>query len=328
MFGADSVEVVMNRRQAFAVLGGSVLAARSARPQAAAEKDGGPKAGVSAPPRTSPLICAWSQNLIKVPYPQLGSIAQQIGYDGVDLTVTDNGHVNPRITNVDLVRAFESVRGANLEVPMITTNITSTNDQTAYPILAITGHTQVHLYRLGFWPWSRTPGVPPDIPRRMAEVRADLTNLVTLGRNYQMIAMFPNKAGGYVGEALWDVQTIIADMDPQWIGYYFDPSQAVAEGALSGWEIALRLALPRLKAVAVQDFTWAKTGGVTRMQMCPMGEGIVDWAAFFRILFEAKFTGAISIHQEYQAQDELAAMGKDLEFVRKQVKQAWNGPTN
>lgn len=299
------------------------MAARNATPQAAAEKDGGPKAGVTLGPRSTPLICAYSQNLIKIPYAQLGLVAQQIGYDGVDLTVMDNGHVNPRITNVDLVRAFESIRGASLEVPMITTTITSPNDPTAYPILAITGHTQVHLYRLGFWPYSTKAGAAPEIQRRLAEVRSDLNGLMALGRNYQMVAMLPNKAGGYVGEAVWDAQLILGDLDPALIGYYFDPSQATAEGAVSGWEIALRLALPRIKAVSVQDFTWAKAGGGMKMQMCPMGEGIVDWQAFFRILAEAHFTGPVSIYQEYTAQDEPGAMNKDLEFVRKQVKRAY-----
>ena len=142
----------VTRREALAASEPAPFGARRASAQAAAEKDGGPKTGAAPGPRTSPMICAFSQNLIKVPYPQLGLIAQQIGYDGVDLTVMENGHVNPHITNVDLVRAFESVRGAGLEVPMITTTITSLSDQTAYPILAITGHTQVHLYRLGFWP--------------------------------------------------------------------------------------------------------------------------------------------------------------------------------
>ena len=316
----------MNRRQALAALGAAAITARSARPQAAAEKDGGPKAGVAQGPRTAPMICGYSRNLIKVPYPQLGFIAQQIGYEGIDLTVMDGGHVDPHITNVDLVRALESVRGVGLEVPMISTTITSPNDQTAYPILAITGHTQVHLYRLGFWPWSNKPGTPPDIQRRLAEVRNDLMSLLALGRNYQMVAMFPNRAGAFVGEALWDAQAILGDMDPQWIGYYFDPSQATAEGGVSGWEIALRLALPRLKAVAVQDFTWAKNGTGWKMQMCPLGQGVVDWQSFFEILAAARYTGPISIHQEYTVQDEIAAMNKDLEFVRAHVKQAWGTP--
>jgi sugar phosphate isomerase/epimerase len=59
------------------------------------------------------------------------------------------------------------------------------------------------------------------------------------------------------------------------------------------------------------------------MQMCPLGEGVVDWTSFFRILADAKFTGPISIHQEYTVKDELGAMNKDLEFVRAQVKKAW-----
>lgn len=316
----------ITRRHAIAAIGASVLLAREAHPQQAAEKDGGPKAGVAQAPRTTPLICAFSQNLIKVPYPELGTIAQQIGYDGVDLTVMNGGHVDPHITNVDLVRAIESVRGAGLEVPMITTTLTTIADQTTYPILAIAGHTQVHLYRLGFWPYAvgQNFTLQVDIPRRLAQVRSDLTALAAVGRSYQMAAMFPNRAGGYVGEAVWDAQAIIGDMDPQWIGYYYDPSQATAEGGVSGWEIALRLALPRLKAVALQDFTWAKAAGdAWTMQLCPLGEGVVDWTSFFRILAEARFTGPISVHQEYRVQDELGAMNKDLEFVRKQVKQAW-----
>jgi L-ribulose-5-phosphate 3-epimerase len=316
----------VTRRQALGALGAAAIAVRDARPQAAAEKDGGPKAGMSQGPRTAPMLCGYSQNLIKVPYPQLGFIAQQIGYEGLDLTVMDGGHVNPHITNVDLVRAFESVRGVGLEVPMISTTINSPNDQTAYPILAITGHTQVHSYRLGFWPYATKPGAAPDVQRRLSEVRSDLMSLVALGRNYQMVAMFPNRAGAFVGEALWDAQAIIGDMDPQWIGYYFDPSQATAEGGVSGWEIALRLTLPRLKAVAVQDFTWAKNSTGSKMQMCPMGEGVVDWQAFFGILATAHYTGPLSIHQEYTAQDEIGAMNKDLEFVRTHVRQAWGLP--
>jgi hypothetical protein len=306
----------MTRRSAMVAITASALLARKASPQAAAEKDGGPKAGVAAPPRRTPMVCAYSQNLIKVEYPQLGIIAQQIGYDGVDLTVMDGGHVNPHIANVDLVRAFESVRGAGLDVPMISTTLTSINDQTSYPVLAITGHTQVHLYRLGFWPW----GPSPNIARRLAQVRNDLIGLVTAGRQFQMTAMFPNRAGGYVGESVWDTQSIIGDMDAESIGYYFDPSQT---GGPANWETALRLALPRLKAVAVQDYQWVNSGGDWIMKMCPMGEGLVDWARFFRVLAEAKFAGPLSIHMEYHQQDEPGAMAKDIDFVRKQIQQAY-----
>ena len=67
---------------------------------------------------------------------------------------------------------------------------------------------------------------------------------------------------------------------------------------MRGWEIALRLVLPRLKSVAVQDFVWTKADGGWKMQMCPMGEGMVDWTTFFRLLAQNRYTGPISIHYE------------------------------
>jgi hypothetical protein len=310
----------MTRRTAIA-LGASALLAPAAFPQAASEKSGGPLAGLQPGPRRAPMICCYSNNLIKVEYAQLGFIAQQIGYEGVDLTVMNGGHVNPMITNVDLVRAIESVRGPGLEVPLISTNITNAGDFTAYPILAITGHTQVHMYRTGYWPWSTTPTAPNPMAR-LAQVRNDILSVLPLGERSGMTALIPNRAG-FVGQAVWDTQTIIGEMNPQWIGYSFDPSQATAEGGVNGWEIALRLALPRLKAVSVQDFVWTKTGGAWKMQMCPMGEGMVDWDSFFRILAQNHFTGPVSIHYEYQSKDDLAAMTKDLEFVQARVRQFW-----
>ena len=303
----------MTRRDTLRTLGLAALAARDARPQAAAEKDGGPKAGIAKTARRTPLVCAYSQNLAKVPYAELGVIAGQIGYDGVDLTVMEGGHVNPHVTNVDLVRAIESVRGAALEVPMISTTISSPLDPTAYPILVITGHTQVHLYRTGFWPW----GPAPDPQRRLAAVRNDLSGLAAMGQRAEMIAMIPNRAGGFVGEAVWDMQAVIGSLDPAWVGYCFDPS------ATEPWEPALRLALPRLRSVVVQDFYWEKSGKTWARKMCPLGDGMVDWAAFFRILAGANFNGPLSIHFEYDEQDALGAMKKDLEFVRKQIAQAW-----
>jgi sugar phosphate isomerase/epimerase len=313
----------MTRRTALA-LGASALFAGRALPQAASEKSGGPPAGAGIAPRRAPLICCYSGNLSKVEYPQLGFIAQQIGYEGVDLTVMAGGHVNPQIANVDLVRAIESVRGPGLEVPLISTNITNVADYTAYPVLAIAGHTQVHMYRTGYWPWgtNAATSAAPNVTARLAQVRNDLLSLLPLGQSSQMMALIPNRAG-FVGEAVWDTQTIIGDLSPQWVGYSFDPSQATAEGGAGGWEIALRLALPRLKAVAVQDFVWAKTGAAWKMQMCPMGEGMVDWDAFFGILAANHFTGPLSIHYEYQSKDDPAAMTKDLEFVRARVRQFW-----
>ncbi|HVW85647.1 MAG TPA: TIM barrel protein [Bryobacteraceae bacterium] len=311
----------MNRRTAIGALGAAatvVTRVRAQQPGEPAAPDS-PRFGLSAPKRTAPMLCAYSRNMARIPYAELGLIAQQIGYEGIDLTVMIGGHVDPRVTNVDLVRAFESIRGAGLEVPMISTAITSALDPTAYPVLYLTGHSQIPLFRMGLWQY-RDSG---DIRQRLSQCRREMTQIVNLGQRCGITAMIPNRAGEYVGEAVWDSQSILQSIDPRWAGYIFDPAEATAEGGLGGWETALRLALPRLKALSLQDFYWTRAGGDWQMTKCPLGDGMVDWQRFFRIVSEARFTGPISIAMEYKPKDEPGAMSKDLDFARKQIQRAW-----
>ncbi len=277
-----------------------------------------PRFGNAAPKRLMPLLCVYSGNLAKVPYFQLGDIASQLGFDGVDLTVMIGGHVDPRITNVDLVRAFEAVRGSGLEVPMIATNIFGPQDSTAFPVLYLTGRSQVPLYRLGYWQYGNT--VP--IEQRLVQVRQDLVQLLPLAQRSTITAMVHNRAGGFVGQSIWDTQTVISTIDNRWVGYCYDPAEAMIEGGL-GWEAGLRLALPRLKALVLQDFYWAKTDAGWTMTKCPLGEGMVNWEKFFAIVAESGFTGPISIRQDYVVPDALGALTRDLEFARRHVQRAW-----
>jgi L-ribulose-5-phosphate 3-epimerase len=114
-------------------------------------------------------------------------------------------------------------------------------------------------------------------------------------------------------------------MDPRWIGYYFDPCHATAEGGEGGWLIGLRMALPRIKMVAIKDFRWEKRDGKWKMTMCPLGEGMVNWPKFFSMLAAARFSGPISLHMEHEAADERAAIARDFAFLRKQVDVAYGG---
>lgn len=125
--------------------------------------------------------------------------------------------------------------------------------------------------------------------------------------------------------ATWDVREIIRDLDPMWIGYYFDPGHATVEGGLDGWRIALRIAVPRLKMVALKDFYWRKSGGSWHPQWCPMGEGMVNWREVFAALAAARYAGPLSLHVEYEPADELAAIARDVEFIKKQVAAAYGG---
>jgi sugar phosphate isomerase/epimerase len=50
----------------------------------------------------------------------------------------------------------------------------------------------------------------------------------------------------------------------------------------------------------------------------------VQWQQVFALLAAARFSGPISLHLEYEAADELAAIARDLAFVKKQVAAAYS----
>ena len=267
-----------------------------------------------------PLLCLFSKHLPKLNYSELARTVKQIGFDGVDLTVRPEGHVLPGRVAQDLPRALETLRSAGLAVPMITTGLTSVNDPAARPTIETAGNLGLSRFKLGYWNYRDQES----IDARLDQVRSDVTGLVALAKEHGVTAGYHNHSGNYVGAAVWDIRAIIGEMDARTIGYYFDPCHATAEGGEGGWRIALRMALPRIQMVAVKDFVWEKSGGKWKMQMCPLGEGMVRWAEFFGMLAAARFQGPISMHAEYEPVDE-AALARDLAFLRKQVDAAYRG---
>jgi sugar phosphate isomerase/epimerase len=256
--------------------------------------------------------------LIKIPYDDLGPVLRGIGVDGCDLTVMRGGHIIPEQSAVDMVRGVEAITGVGLDVPVITTNYTSLADPTIRNVMAICGEMGVPVMRSGTWKYGDA-----DPEARLGEVQRDVIGLMSLARAVRMSIALPNVSGGYVGASLWDLNMILRGMDAASVGYAFDPAHASLQG---GWEVPLRVALPRLKVIAVRDFTWSKdAAGKPQPIPCPPGGGIVDWPKVFSIVGQARFSGPVTIHVDYQPKDELAAIRRDVEFVRKQIASAYGG---
>ena len=248
----------------------------------------------------------------------MGKTSRELGFEGVDLTVRAKGHVLPERAAEDLPRAVETIRSQGVAVPMITTELLSASNPTARPIISTAGRLKIPYLKPGYYRWGK--GDPLE---RLAEVRRDLQSLMELCREAGLQVGFHNHSGDYVGMAIWDTREIIRDLDPRWVGYYFDPGHSVVEGGSTGWQIALKLVAPRLKMVAVKDFYWAKQDGRWRVRWCPLGEGMVDWPNVFAAFAAARFSGPISLHIEYNPKDELAAIAQDLAFIKRQVKAAY-----
>jgi L-ribulose-5-phosphate 3-epimerase len=276
-----------------------------------------PVAAQTPPPR--PTICFFSKHLPELSWGELGRKLHEAGFQGVDLTVRRAGHVLPERAAEDLPRAVEAIRAHGIDVPMITTELTSASDPTARPILSAAARLRIPFFKLGYWRYG-----DGDPERAVRQAQADARGLAGLAREYGITAGFHNHAGR-VGLAGWDGKAVLQDLDPKWIGYYYDAQNATEEGAVAGWEVALRLALPRLKMAACKDFYWAKTNGRWVPVECALGEGMVNWSKVFTLLASVRFSGPLSVHQEYTPADRMAAAGKDLEFIKQHVQTAFGG---
>jgi L-ribulose-5-phosphate 3-epimerase len=269
--------------------------------------------------RTTPAVCLYSQVLIKVPYDELGPVLKSLGVDGCDLSVLPGGHVAPEQSAVDLMRAIEAVTGVGLDVPVISTACTSLADPNIRNVAAIAGEMGVPLFRAGAWKYT---AVEPEA--RLGEVQRDIAGLAALARAANMAVVVQNLAGDYVGASIWDLNLVIRGMDAAYVGYDLDIGYATAAGGAGASPVALRLVRQRLKMVTLRDFVWDKdAAGAWRMAPRPLGEGMVDFPKLFAALAAARFAGPVSLTLDYQPKDEISAIRRDVEFVRKQLAAAY-----
>ncbi len=265
-----------------------------------------------------PTLCFFSKPLPELNYDQLGKACREMGFAGVDLTVRPKGHVLPERVEQDLPRAVEEIGKHGVSVPMITTGLTSASDPAARATLRTAARLKIGYFKPGYMYYKGD-----DIEGTLATAKRDTESLAALGKEYGIVLGYHNHSGPYLGTAVWDIRAMLAASDPKWSGYYFDSCHATAEGGVAGWDVSLRLALPRLKMVAVKDFLWEKKDGKWRMEICPLGQGMVDLPKFFAMLAKGRFAGPMSLHVEYEPPDVKAATVRDVEVIRKHLRAAY-----
>jgi sugar phosphate isomerase/epimerase len=317
----------ITRRGAIAGLG--ALGALSLRAQ---KKRTGPM------PRATPSICLFS-DVLKIDYNDMGGFLQMMGFDGVELTVQPGGHI-PLEGDIDLhlERAVEAMTGSGIDVPVLSTSVTSVQSKELRTILGWGSEMGVPIFSPGQWP-NNGDGMASVI---MAQ--REISMLAQIGHAAKMQIALHNATPNFVGSSVAELNAAIRPFDAV-VGFNFDAGYAAAYsgpapgGASAGagdaaavaaakdaWLSALKLAVPRLKMATARDCKWAKgADGSQTLTQCPLGEGMVDWPQFFGVLAKANFTGPITLQVDYAPKDELAAVRKDLAFLKKQRAAAYGG---
>ena len=264
-----------------------------------------------------------------------GDVIKEIGFDGVDLTVRDKGHVLPENVVQDLPKAVKTLRGKGLSVPMLSTGILSADEPHTENIFRMAAEVGVPALKLGYHRYVEF-GTLRDV---MKDTKKKLKHLAKLARKYKVSANLHTHSGGYISAVAPITYMLIKDFDRAEIGAYVDPGHMFVEGGFKGWQIGLDILSPWINLCAAKSMGWARDvaddGSVKwRRVMYPINEGLVIWHEVFECLKAIGYDGPVSLHSEYEGASSWKSLSapelieqtkKDIVYIRGVIDEVYGG---
>jgi sugar phosphate isomerase/epimerase len=324
----------LSRREFLQVSSATAIAGVAGFSAPAAATPAAPATPVGARGPFHGTLCMFSKPVPQLSWAELAKAAKNAGFDGIDLTVREEGHVAPDRAETDLPKAVAAIRAEGLEVPMITTELRTGDEPNAEPILRTASKLSIPYLKPGYYYYKIV-----HVADEVNEAGRKLRGLVELAGKYGIQVGYHNHTD-YIGAVVWDMARVIEPLDPRWGGYYLDVGNLSASCGLTESKVATNLVLPRLKMAAVKDFRWKEVGphrwhAVT----CPLGQGFSPIKEFLQALAQSNFHGPISLHEEYEipglADDQGRALSREaipkvmeaakgnLAYLRSLVREAY-----
>jgi len=297
------------------------------------------KTPVSAKPEINPdafKVSIFSKHLQWLDYKDMANVLKEIGFDGADLTVRPGGHVLPDRVEEDLPKAAEALAIEGKKIYMLTTAIDNADDPFTVRILKTASSLGIRHYRMGWGHYDNTRSVEENI----SSIQLKLTKLALLNEKYSISGEYQNHSGVasegiYFGGAIWDIAKVLKEINSPWLGSQYDIYHATIEGA-NTWPVGFKLISPFIRSIDIKDFKWIERDGKIRSEAVPLGEGMVDFRRYFRLLKENKLEIPVSLHFEYplggaengsskltiERGEVVSAMRKDLSNLKKYLKDA------
>ncbi|MCW9707664.1 sugar phosphate isomerase/epimerase family protein [Fodinibius salsisoli] len=245
--------------------------------------------------QTAYSISVFSKHLQWLDYPKMAKTAADLGFDGIDLTVRPGGHVLPENAERDLPKAVAAVRDEGLEVYMISTAISDPDDPHTKPILKTAGELGIGHYRTDWFPYDTAKS----IEQNLDIFASKLSRLAEINEQYGIQGDYQNHAGASFGSSIWDLWVVLNELNSEWIGSQYDIRHSTVEGVHS-WENDFSAIHPYIGTLDIKDFHWQKTDdGSWHEQNVPLGQGMVNFPQYFRLLKKHRVYAPISIHYEY-----------------------------
>jgi len=270
-------------------------------------------------------ICVFSKHLQWLDYDGMAKTAADIGFDGIDLTVRPRGHVLPENVETDLPKAVEAVKKAGLQVPMMTTAINDAADPLTEKILKTASKMGIQYYRMGWYKYDPNLEIEDNLDVFEHKMKA----LAAINEHYRIKGAYQNHAGTGFGGPVWDLWLALKEVNSKWLGCQFDIRHATVENGHT-WPIILKALRSHVNTLDIKDFIWKKGEKGWEPVNVPLGEGMVNFKKYFKLLKEFNIKVPTSLHFEYplgganhgktkitvEPQVVIDAMKKDFNYLR------------
>jgi len=276
-------------------------------------------------------VSIFSKHLQFLDYKETGEMAAELGFDGVDLTVRPKGHIFPENVKKDLPKAIKEIIESGSTCKMITTSIESVNNPHDLDIIKTGGESGVSYYRTHWYKYKEGLSLPQSINHFQNEI----FKLGEFNKRHNIIGCYQNHAGTKIGASYWEIYKLLEKADPNYFGVQYDIRHATVDSGYS-WTNGLELLHKQIKVIVLKDFKWGKVNNQWKAVNVPIGEGIVDFNKYFKLLKAYALNPPVSLHLEYplggaeKGKYEISvdrklvydAMKKDLTAIRRLWKNA------
>lgn len=283
----------------------------------------------TAPPVADvPKIHIFSKHLQFLNYQDMAEAAKEIGFDGIDLTVRPKGHVLPERVENDLPLAVEAMKKVGFSPLLMATAVEDAQNAVDKKVLETAAAQGIKYYRMNWYKYQEQKS----IPQSLTEYSEKMAGLSRLNKKLGITGCYQNHAGRMVGASLFEIWQILQKADQSHMGAQYDIRHATLEGGLS-WQTGFNLIEPSIKTIVLKDFMWDKSSGKWAPKNVPLGEGMVDFKIYFKLLKDHHIQAPVCLHLEYplggadQGADKITvapkvvfdAMKRDLQ----KVKELW-----
>lgn len=242
----------------------------------------------------APKINIFSKHLQFLNYKDMAEVAREIGFDGIDLTVRPNGHVTPEKVEEDLPSAVDAMKKVGFSPLLMATAVEDADSALDKKVLETAASLGIKYYRMNWYRYNDKKTIPVFLD----EYRNKIAGLSELNKKLGITGCYQNHAGRMVGASLFEVWEILQKADHQHMGVQYDIRHATLEGGLS-WQTGFDLIQKNIKTIVLKDFIWEKNNGKWSPKNVPLGEGMVDFTTYFKLIKTLHIQAPICLHLEY-----------------------------